>query len=710
MIKKITLFFAVLFSICKINAQTTQLNEGFTAPFNAVGAGWFIQNNSVPTGTTTWHQGQSSVFAANSGGPNDFFAADFSSQGATTGGISNFLITPTVTIVNGGVLKFATRTVQTVNYPDRIQVLYSLGLGTGGIGSGTTAVGSFTSLGYINPSLTTTGYPTVWTVYGLTLTSVSGSGPGRFAFRYFVDDSGPNGANGEYVGLDDVQYTTPTCAPPSVSINASSPILCGGGSVLLTASGASSYTWSTGSNAASINVSPSSTTVYTLSGSNTPGCEGVTSTTISVVSQPTISATDATLCSAGSVILTASGAASYTWSNGATTPTISVSPSANTTYTVVGAVGSCIGSTTTSVYFASNPTISASDVTVCANALTTLTASGASTYTWGNGGTGSSISFIVPPYNFNMSVTGFNGPNCYSTKIISVTINTFIIAPSVTTCPNAPTVVGASGAITYNWNTGATSASIIVTPTANTIYTVTGNNGTCSDTKMVYATVNPNLSVPNLTTCAATAATIIATGATSYTWSNGSNSSLIVVTPSANTVYTVTGSNGTCSDTKTVSVTIGSNLSINTTYSCISGGAIVLTASGASSYTWLPTGGNSPSIIFTPTAATVYTVNGSSGTCNGTRTVTVAYCAGLEEYENVNGSMVIYPNPFTNELNIKDAYGDVYIFNTLGQIILTTTVTESTTINTDAFAPGIYYIRVTVPNTNERRMLKVIKN
>jgi len=706
--KKFILFFALTICIFSANAQT-QINEGFTSPW--ITTGWFLQNNSVPVGTASWFQGVSLTFPAYNGGPDDYVAVNYDSQGNTAGGISNWLITPTVTLVNGATFKFATRTTtSTPVYPDRLQVRLSQGTGTT-VGTGTASVGSFNTLLFdINPGLTTSGYPTSWTVYTATLSGITGTVAGRFAFRYFVDDGGPNGTNSNYIGIDDVIYTLPTgCNPPVVTINPTSPSVCGGGSANLTASGAANYTWSTGSNASSINVSPSSTTVYTVSGSNLPGCVGVATTTVNVVSAPVISTTGATVCSQATSVLTASGASSYTWSTGSNSSSITVNPASNTTYTVTGSVGSCTASATAAVVFTTAPNVSVSNATACPNTAINITASGATTYTWSNGWTSANIQ-VSTPVSVTLSVTGFNGPSCSDTKTLAVNVNTFLTAPGVTACPNAPVALVANGAVLYNWSNGATTSSIVITPTANTSYTVTGNNGTCVETKTVNVTIDPNITVPNHTTCAGTAATLIATGATSYTWSDGSSSSIIVVTPTANTIYTVTGSNGTCSQTKTVSVTIGANLSVNASYTCV-GTQIALTASGASSYTWLPGGQNSSGIIFTPTAAAIYTVNGSSGTCLGSTTVNVAYCAGVNENLFTNHSMVVYPNPFANELNISGAYGDVQVINSLGQVILTTTVEESTVISTENLTPGIYFVRViNTKNNNDRKMIRVVRN
>ncbi|MCP4522185.1 MAG: T9SS type B sorting domain-containing protein [Cytophagales bacterium] len=112
-----------------------------------------------------------------------------------------------------------------------------------------------------------------------------------------------------------------------------------GGSATLTASGANTYTWSTGETTASITVDPNTTTEYTVTSIDANGCENTNSATITVNPLPNVSATttDADLCAGESTQLTASGASTYIWDNGlSSTATVNASPATTTTYTVTG--------------------------------------------------------------------------------------------------------------------------------------------------------------------------------------------------------------------------------------------------------------------------------------------------------------------------------------------------------------------------------------
>ena len=93
---------------------------------------------------------------------------------------------------------------------------------------------------------------------------------------------------------------------------------------------ATTYSWdnSAGANA-SATVSPTNTTTYTVTGT-TNGCKNSKAITVTVNAIPTVAVNSATICAGKSVLLNASGATSFNWSNSATTSSISVSPSTTT--------------------------------------------------------------------------------------------------------------------------------------------------------------------------------------------------------------------------------------------------------------------------------------------------------------------------------------------------------------------------------------------
>lgn len=136
-----------------------------------------------------------------------------------------------------------------------------------------------------------------------------------------------------------------------------------------------------------VNVSPTVTAQYTVTGSN-GGCSSAITRTVTVNPSPTVTANNPIICSGNSTILTASGATSYTWSNGALTNTTSVNPGTTTQYTVTGSNGgACNGIYISTVTVNATPTVSANNASICVGNSTVLTANGAATYTWSTRGT-----------------------------------------------------------------------------------------------------------------------------------------------------------------------------------------------------------------------------------------------------------------------------------------------------------------------------------
>jgi len=137
---------------------------------------------------------------------------------------------------------------------------------------------------------------------------------------------------------------------PTITAFTSTNVICSGNSAVLTASGGINYTWTPGGATINpVNVSPTITTNFMVTGTNTFGCKGFGFVNITVIPKPTIgvSSSTANLCIGSTATLTATGGSSYSWSpNSGTTAVVVVSPSVNTTYTVVGT--SSAGCTNTS--------------------------------------------------------------------------------------------------------------------------------------------------------------------------------------------------------------------------------------------------------------------------------------------------------------------------------------------------------------------------
>jgi hypothetical protein len=187
-------------------ANAVVLSEGFEDITTLVPGGWFMQNNSTSQGSTNWFQGNIDVFPAQSGSDSSYIGANFNNTtGSST--ISNWLLTPSMTINNGDVLKFWTRCPEGSEFPDRLEVRLSTNGTSTNVGTGPTAVGDFTTLlQSINPNLDVGGYPEVWTEFTITISGLEGPTTGRVGFRYYVTVAGPSGVNSDFIWIDTLSY------------------------------------------------------------------------------------------------------------------------------------------------------------------------------------------------------------------------------------------------------------------------------------------------------------------------------------------------------------------------------------------------------------------------------------------------------------------------------------------------------------------------
>lgn len=156
-------------------------------------------------------------------------------------------------------------------------------------------------------------------------------------------------------------------ALPNAAINGPTSI-CSGLQATLTASGGDTYLWSNGLGTnASVTVIPLQTTAYTVTVTNSNNCSATATQTVSVQSSPSASISGPpTVCAGSAITLTANGGNTYTWANGlGSNPSITVSPTSNTTYTVTVSVGSNCTATATKSITISQPSSSVLNRTVC---------------------------------------------------------------------------------------------------------------------------------------------------------------------------------------------------------------------------------------------------------------------------------------------------------------------------------------------------------
>lgn len=283
---------------------------------------------------------------------------------------------------------------------------------------------------------------------------------------------------------------------PDVTANASNDSICLGGSVTLSGTGATSYTW-TGGISNGVAFVPSATSTYAVTGKNGNNCEDTDSITIIVNPLPTVtaSASPDTVCKGISVTLTGGGAMSYLWSGGVGNG-IPFIPIESGQFTVSGTdVNHCVSSANVQVTVLALPEllISASSDTLCIGDSTILNATGGNSYIWTGGITNGLV--FYPPSNATYTVTGTSVNGCQNIDSILIIVNPL---PEVSTnsnpdqiCAGSSIVLSGSGALNYTW-TGGVQNGVAFFPSSTFGYTVTGIDGNgCSDTGSLVITVNP---------------------------------------------------------------------------------------------------------------------------------------------------------------------------------------------------------------------------
>jgi|GEM_PF-1696282 len=527
-------------------------------------------------------------------------------------------------------------------------------------------------------------------------------------------------------GCESTDTVTVFLVDNSVTANAGTDVsICNGSSTTLTATGGSTYLWSTGATTASISVSPTTTTTYTVTAYDATGTNSDTDdVTVTVNAIPVANAgADVSTCQGTSVTLSASGGSSYLWSTGATTQTINVNPNSTTTYSVQVTQNGCSSSDTVTVTVNPSPTINAgSDVTINLGESTTLTATGGNTYLWSTGSTSSSIT-VSPTVTTTYTVTGYlNG--CQNTNSVTVFVNSANAnaGQDQTICNGYSATLTATGGDTYLWSTGATTQSITVNPTSTSTYTVTAYVGNSQDTDSVIVTVNPN---PNVVIANGSEVSILegeyvtlsVSGANTYLWNNGATQPNIAVSPNTTTTYSVTGYINNCSDTKQVTVNVFESVSANAGEDvtvCLDDNTVTLTAaasSGGDQFLW-STGETTSSIIVSPEVDTEYTVTVYNELDYDTDEVMVFVndCIDTEVPDDSESlEFLVYPNPTFGDLNIKITgllnVSSIHLYDLSGKALYSETISDGEehtyfkTLNLSNFAAGIYLLKL-VDNRN----------
>ncbi len=312
-------------------------------------------------------------------------------------------------------------------------------------------------------------------------------------------------------------------------------------------------------------------------------------------------------------------------------------------------------------------TFTASNGTVCAGNSINYNSAGSTstgTYYWSFGASlPTSTSSVAAPtaisyptmgtYTTYLLVNDACGSYAVSSKTILVNPTPVVGSTPASTnvCAGSNVTLNGTGASSYAWSGGITN-NVPFTANSSVNYTVTGTavNG-CTNTAVssVVVSANPTVTINSSTTtlCSGNSVTLTASGAVTYAWTGGVNNGVGFV-PSGSGSYTVTGTQGICSGTAAVNITVNPTPTVaaNITATTVCAGTnITLSGSGATSYAW--SGGITNATPFAASTTTNYVVTGTSGACSGTAAVAVTVNNNPTVTANTTASVVCTGNNVT---------------------------------------------------------------
>ncbi len=380
---------------------------------------------------------------------------------------------------------------------------------------------------------------------------------------------------------------------PVPTIGSNSPV-CLNSPINLTSGGGTSFVW-TGPNSFSSTLQnptvPAATTanagVYNVT-VTALGCSTATNITVSVITPTTSASNTGPYCAGSTVQLNCpTAASSYAWtgpsfSSGSQNPTIgSSTPAMSGNYTVLVTIGTCTATATTSVTVNALPTPAPSNTgPYCPGATIQLNVGAYSTYTW----TGPSFTSNVQnptianaqvAHSGMYAVTVQDANGCINTSNTNVLVNP---TPVITnnnpgTCVNQTINLTSTGGGTYLWTGPMSFSSTAQNPSIpNAVLGMSGpynllvtSAAGCTNSAVSNVTVYP-LPNPNITSnspvCVGNTLNLFGTGGATYAWSGPGytgptqNPTINNVTSSANGVYTLLVSSGTCTASTTFTVVI----------------------------------------------------------------------------------------------------------------------------------------------------------
>jgi hypothetical protein len=404
------------------------------------------------------------------------------------------------------------------------------------------------------------------------------------------------------------------------------------------------------------------------------GCNSNQQVTVVVFPATAYIVGDTTVCLGNSVTLSVLSGIGFSWSTGDTTSSITVSPTTGTTYSVTVTNANGCPSGTASQFVSVNPLpvvsfTGLSDTTCATAGNITLVGNPLGGSFTGAGISGSTFN----PFNLNgtVAVTYSYTDNLGCTNIFSA--NSFINSVQVPViavtgdsifCAGNSAVLSTSNFSSYLWSNGLTNDSISVNTSGIYVVTVADGNG-CTSTASQIITVNalplPVATANGPTTFCQNGSVQLITGSyVLYNWSNGAVSNPIVVNTQGIYNVIVTDANGCSGSSNSIAVVVNPLPAVS-----FSGLPDTVCAyNGNYSLTGTPAGGaftgagitgsvfNPAGVPFGANAISYSFTDGNGCQNSDVQNVFVSACTGIGEVIVADRSILIYPNPAIDKINI----------------------------------------------------------
>jgi hypothetical protein len=457
-------------------------------------------------------------------------------------------------------------------------------------------------------------------------------------------------------------------------------------------------------------------------------------------------------CNGGTVTLNGTGANTYIWSpniqNGTT-----FTPSINQTYTLTGInANGCSAWDQTDVLLQQFSIDAGANQSVCQGSSITLSATGASSYTWNNNVINGQS--FVPSQGGYYTATAMSPEGCIAKDSLLITLNPLPIVNAgndTVVCGGATILLNATGAQNYTWNNGvANGQSFQVNATSTFVVSGTSAAGcTAQDSLEVIVNAIPNINAgQDIYTCQGQAVTLNAVGGINLQWNNGIQDGVPFV-PVSNGTYIVTGmSNDGCYGSDTLVLNYGNlpDLNAGPDQNICFGQEVTLTGAGGifmywnngvadgipfvpqTSNNYVLTGASPEGCVSTDTvwvnvndansasinvnAIDSYTINGQTYTASGTYTQVLTNAAGCDSLLTINLTLdftgianldnqefLVFPNPANEVVHIQISPSligeELKILKTDGSLIEIEVMNEVIkTIGIQNLPGGLYFIQI----------------